>query len=155
MPIKILALIRNAFQCDHCWSELRLIDQHWFAMIGIDIYVIFTISRNIWDQCCNFDRNWSALGNDPGSPDKNQVIIKCTFFIHWINLIKRSRRVVPQKITFRGVQTDWLVQYKDAPIPHLEMCTLTDLLEKCTLTDLLDKCTLTDLLDKCVHWLTY
>ena len=50
MPIKIMASIQNASQCQSS------------ALIGIDRH---------WDQCQNFYRHWSALGIDRGSPDIN------------------------------------------------------------------------------------
>ena len=61
MPIKIMSLILNLSQC---WS-----------LIGIDRH---------WDQCQNFDRQWSALCNDWGSPVISKRFALKTITIQYI-----------------------------------------------------------------------
>ena len=75
MPIKILALIPMSINSGQCWSipgidhsaELRRIEKNCEEFIGIDRQ--WSALRDISDQCHDFDRHWSALGNDRGSPE--------------------------------------------------------------------------------------
>ncbi len=51
------------------WSS---IDWHWEKLLGIDQQR--SALRGISDQCHDFDRHWSALGIDRGSPDNGLSI---------------------------------------------------------------------------------
>ncbi len=86
MPIKIPALIPMSINSDQCWS-IPIDSSHCRSMpinvllmpwSGIDRQ--WSAFRDISDQCHDFDRHWSALGIDRGSPvndekDDSQCIL--------------------------------------------------------------------------------